>query len=137
MKMGLDNGFVVKSNKRKITREDLPKEIDYPFTDDFDFVPEIVYWRKCWGLRGAVLDIISEHDSENYCYQIDTLELIFKIVNVIFGFMDEKVWEDEGDSIWTYDEIRPRLERDIINLILIIPFMRDNPDVYLEFYDSY
>lgn len=96
-----------------------------------------MYWRKCWGLRGAVLDIISEHDSENYCYQIDTPEQIFKIVNVIFGFMDEKVWEDEGDSIWTYDEIRSRLEQDIINLILMIPFMRDNPDTYLEFYDSY
>ena len=51
--------------------------------------------------------------------------------------MDEKVWEDEGNSIWTYDEIRPQLERDIINLILIISFMRDNPDIYLEFYDSY
>jgi len=51
--------------------------------------------------------------------------------------MDEKVWEYGGDSIWTYDEIRSRLERDIINLILMIPFMQENPDVYLEFYDSY
>ena len=135
--MGLDNGFRVMSDKRKITREDLPKGIDYPFEDDYDFVPEIVYWRKCWGLRDAVLDIISEHDSEGYCYQINTPKEIFNIVYTIFSFMNEVDWEMKGRSIWTYDEIRPRLERDIINLILIIPFMRDNPDVYLEFYDSY
>ena len=51
--------------------------------------------------------------------------------------MNEVDWEMKGESIWTYEEIKPTLERDIINLILMIPFMRENPDVYLEFYDSY
>lgn len=135
--MGLDNGFVVMSNKRKITREDLPKEIIYPFNEDYESPPEIVYWRKNWGLRNAVLGKIGNQGRDNYHYEINTPEQLFEIVHVIFSFMDEKVWEDEGQSIWLYDEVKSRLEQDIINLILMIPFMRVNPDVYLEFYDSY
>ena len=135
--MGLDNGFVVMSNKRKITREDLPKGIIYPFNEDYESAPEIVYWRKNWGLRNAVLDKIGNQGRDNYHYEINTPEQLFEIVHVIFSFMDEKVWEDEGQSIWSYDEVKPRLMNDIFNLILMIPFMRVNPDVYLEFYDSY
>ena len=57
--MGLDNGFYVISDKRTIERKDLPKGIIFPFTSDFNTVPEIVYWRKCWGLRNMILDIAS------------------------------------------------------------------------------
>lgn len=135
--MGLDNGFVVMSNKRTLTREDLPKGIIYPFNEDWEEEPEIVYWRKNLGLRNAVLDSIDGQGRDNYHYEINTPEQILEIVHVIFSFMDEKVWEEEGQSIWLYDEIKPRLEQDIVNLILMIPFMRVNPDVYLEFYDSY
>lgn len=135
--IGLDNGFVVKSDKRKIKKEDLPKDIVFPFPQDDDFELEIVYWRKNWGLRGAILDIIGKGENETYYYPVDTPEEVFNIVHAIFSFMNEVDWEMKGDSIWTYDEIKPILERDIINLILMIPFMRKNPDVYLEFYDSY
>ena len=135
--MGLDNGFVVKSDKREIKREDLPKDIIFPFSQDYGFAPEIVYWRKNWGLRNAVLDYISNKDSEDGTYQIDTIDQILGIVHIIFEFMDEVDWEMRGESIWTYEEIKPTLERDVINLVLMIPFMQENPDVYLEFYDSY
>ena len=50
---------------------------------------------------------------------------------------DEEKWEDEGNSIWSYTEIRPVLIQNIINLALIHAFMCENPDVFLEFYDSY
>ena len=135
--MGLDNGFIVKSNKRKIERENLPNGINYPFENDYGIEPEIVYWRKNWGLRNAVLDYISDRDSESGYYQIDTPEQIFGIVNILFTFMDEYIWEDSGNSIWSYEEIKPILQQNIINLILMIPFMKENPDVYLIFYDSY
>ena len=51
--------------------------------------------------------------------------------------MDESTWNTYGESIWEYDEIKPTLKQNIINLILMIPFIQKNPDVYLEFYDSY
>ena len=137
--MGLDNGFYVKSNKRQITREMLPAGIQYPFDIDYDNVVEIVYWRKCWGLRGAVLDLSSVRsaDDQNYKYTIDTPEGVMDLLKTVVHFMDPKVWEDEGDSIWEYDEYHHILEENVINFALIYTFMCENPDVYLEFYDSY
>lgn len=135
--MGLDNGFYVRSRKRSLTRENLPKEIVFPFSEDIGGPLEIIYWRKNWGLREAVLDIIGKGDNKTCCWPIDTPKEVFNIVHAIFSFMNEVDWEMKGESIWTYEEIKPTLERDIVNLILMIPFMRENPDVYLEFYDSY
>jgi len=144
--MGLDNGFLVKSDKRQFTREDLPHGIDYPFSTDYYHAPEIVYWRKNWGLRNAVIEYLndaesdkgeSNADAEDGYYYVDTPEQVLRIVEIIFHFLDEDNWDEYGDSIWEYEEARPGLQRDIINLILIIPFLRDHPDAYLEFYDSY
>ena len=135
--IGLDNGFYVKSNKRKITREMLPSVIKYPFDKDYDDNVEIVYWRKNWGLRYGVLDILGKRFKEEYTYQIDKPETVKKIIELIAFFLDPERWENEGQSIWSADEARPGLIRDIVNLAAIQVFMEENPDVYLEFYDSY
>ena len=134
--MGLDNGFRVKSNIRKIERKDLPEDISYPFDEDYNDVPEIVYWRKCWGLRDMVLSILGKEE-EKYVYEIDTTSQIIDIMRGIIEFMNEETWEEEGNSIWTYQEIREHLAYDLVNLSLMIGYMKNNPDVYLEFYDSY
>ena len=133
--MGLDNGFYVKSEKREITREDLPKGIVYPFATDFNNMPEIVYWRKCWGLRGMVLDVVT-HEVGCY-YRVETPNQLIEIIKGLVQFMDEDYWEENGDSIWTYDEFKENLKNDLINFALILGYMNENPDVYLEFYDSY
>ena len=133
--MGLDNGFYVKSEKREITREDLPKGIVYPFSTDFNNMPEIVYWRKCWGLRGMVLDIVT-HEVGCY-YRVETPNQLIEIIKGLVQFMDEDYWEENGDSIWTYEEFKDNLKNDLINFALILGYMNENPDVYLEFYDSY
>lgn len=51
--------------------------------------------------------------------------------------MDEETWENEGNSIWSYKEELPVLKDNLFNLALIAAYMKENPDVYLEFYDSY
>ena len=135
--MGLDNGFYVKSNKRKITREMLPSVIKYPFEKDYDEQVEIVYWRKNWALRNGVLNILGKRFADEYKYEIDKPETVEQIIELIVTFLDPKKWENEGQSIWTADEARPGLLRDIVNLTAIQVFMEENPDVYLEFYDSY
>lgn len=134
--MGLDNGFRVKSNMRKIERKDLPEDISYPFDKDYGDAPEIVYWRKCWGLRDMVLSIV-EKEEEKYIYEIDTTSQIIDIMRGIIEFMNEETWEEMGRSIWTYQEIREHLAYDLVNFSLMIGYMKQNPDVYLEFYDSY
>ena len=83
-----------------------------------------------------VLNIL-EKEEEKYIYEIDTTSQIIDIMRGIIEFMNEETWEEEGNSIWTYQEIREHLAYDLVNLSLMIGYMKNNPDVYLEFYDSY
>ena len=137
--MGLDNGFYVKSNKRTISREMLPNIIDYPFDTDYNNEVEIVYWRKNWGLRNRLMATFDWYKLpvEQYKFEIDNPMQVLTVIEIIASFLDEEKWEDEGNSIWSYTEIRPVLIQNIINLALIHAFMCENPDVFLEFYDSY
>ena len=136
--IGLDNGIYVKSNRRNLTREDMPQGIVFPFDEDYNGI-EILYWRKNWGLRHAVMNHFGWRVSPiGQCsFNIETPSQVLEFIEIIASFLDEERWENEGDSIWSYEEERPVLIQDIINLALIHAFMRENPDVYLEFYDSY
>ena len=135
--MGLDNGFEVMSKKRVITREDLPSIIEYPFEKDYNGPVEIIYWRKCWGLRNEVMSLLDSRFSDNSYFEIDTPKQVEQIIEIIASFLDEDRWEYEGNSIWSYQEIKHILIQNIINLAAMMQFMQDNPDVYLRFYDSY
>lgn len=115
----------------------LPSIIKYPFEKDYGDNVEIVYWRKNWGLRYGVLDILGKRFEDEYKYEIDKPETVESIIELIAIFLDPEKWENDGQSIWSADKARPGLIRDIINLAAIQIFMEENPDVYLEFYDSY
>lgn len=134
--MGLDNGIEVKSRKRELTRAMLPSGIVYPY-DFGEKDTEILYWRKNWGLRNRVVNMFPLEPGSDWRYVIDTPNDVFELISLIVEFMDKKTWEEEGDSIWDYDEELPILRRNVINLAIIAAFMENNPDVYLEFYDSY
>lgn len=126
----------MRSNRRKITRSILPEGLVYPWDEKFDEEGiEILYWRKNWGLRNAVVNYFD--GDEKYGYTIETPQQVFDLIRIIVSFMDKNKWEDEGDSIWEYDVILPILQQNIINLAIIASFMQNNPDVYLIFYDSY
>ena len=135
--MGLDNGWIIRSNRRAITREMLPEELVYAFDRDYDEgFPEINYHRKDWGLRNAIIDYFSGENCIGE-YEIETFSQVFDIIRITVSWMDKEKWENEGDSIWDYDEVLPRLQQDIINLAIMAAFMKNNSDVYLVFYDSY
>lgn len=136
--MGLDNGVVVRSSKRPVIRDILPKELIYPFEKEYIAGEvEIVYWRKNWGLRDKVVETFPLCDDGNWEYIIETSQQVFELIRIIVSFMNKETWEEDSDSIWDYDEILPILQRDIINLAIIAAFMKNNPDIYLIFYDSY
>jgi hypothetical protein len=53
--MGLDNGIVAIG----LTRNDIPNFVKLPFTEDYPPNEiDITYWRKWWGLRGDILDVL-------------------------------------------------------------------------------
>ena len=140
--MGLDNGVVVRSSKRPVTRDILPSELVYPF--DREYIAgevEIVYWRKNWNLRNAVLDsnAVFPTEASAYEFSIDTPTQVFELIKIIVSFMNKETWEDNeyGSTIWDYDEILPILQQNVMNLAIIASFMINNPDIYLIFYDSY
>lgn len=134
--MGLDNGVIVRSTHRKLTRAMLPEELVYPWDEKFDQDGiEILYWRKNWGLRNIVVDTFPNDD--DYLFLIETPQQVFELIKIIVSFMNKEKWEEDGDSIWDYDEILPILQQNIINLALAAAFMKNNPDIYLVFYDSY
>ena len=140
--MGLDNGVVIRSSKRPVTRDILPSELVYPF--DREYIAgevEIVYWRKNWNLRNAVLDsnAVFPTEASAYEFSIDTPAQVFELIKIIVSFMNKETWEDNeyGSTIWDYDEILPILQQNVMNLAIIASFMINNPDIYLIFYDSY
>ena len=137
--IGLDNGIYVKSNKRIITREQLPNDIIYPFSEEYEGSVEIVYWRKCWGLRNDIMNTFGwrTRPFDEWEFEISTPAQVIDLIALIAKWLDKERWENEGDSIWEYDEVREMLIQQIINLALIHGYMSSNPDVYLVFYDSY
>ena len=142
--IGLDNGFLVKSDKRKLTRADLPVGIIYPFDKDYDGSPEIIYHRKDWGWRNSIMKEFGWKDV-NMCddivdmraYLIETPAQVLKLIEVTASWLNEEKWENEGNSIWEYESARKHLVEDIINYSILYSFMQQNPDIFLEFYDSY
>lgn len=84
-----------------------------------------------------VLDIASPKGDQDYYYIIDTSSQVIEIIKGLVQFMDKEYWEDNANSIWTYDEFKDHLAEDLVNFAFILGYMKQNPDVYLEFYDSY
>ena len=96
---------------------------------------ELIYWRKCWGLRDAVLQVLHAGD-EGGSYQVDA-EDIPAILRSIFPFMSKEFWEANGDSIWTFEEKIESLTQDALNLHWLYAYMKGHPEVECYFCDSY
>lgn len=130
--MGLDNGFVMCN----LNKKDVPNFATFWLRDyDEPDKAEVIYWRKCWGLRDVVLDVL--HASNNdYRIPVEA-EDIPAIIRVIKPFFNERYWEDVGDSIWTYDEMFDNLVNSVLTLEWMKWYLEEHPDVTCYFYDSY
>ena len=129
--MGLDNGFVIQN----VNRQMVPNFVQLPFPDDDSDGIEIAYWRKCWGVRSAILDALHAHNDD---YHIEVkAEDIPAIVRALRPFFKAEYWEENADSIWTFDEAFDNMLNSIINLYWAKKYMEAYPDVTMYFYDSY
>ncbi len=130
--MGLDNGFVMCN----LNKKDVPDFAVFWMRDyDEPNEAEVIYWRKCWGLRGVVLDVL--HASDNDYHIPVEAEDIPAIIRGIKPFFNEQHWENEGDSIWTYDEMFDNLVNSVLTLEWMKWYLEEHPDVTCYFYDSY
>ena len=136
--MGLDDSLLVSRPKRKRPYCFSPILSRFRRCDYISMskeVYEVFYFRKCWGIRGAILSILENHQGD-----ITSPVLPREIPNLIVilkRFNNEKYWDEWANSIWDYNEIKKNLRRYIWNLRLLRILMFFHPDYTLEFEDSY
>lgn len=129
--MGLDNGIIL--------RDVNPKELVVNKLINLDNLLEdtsieICYWRKCWGIRNAIVEKLHFNDNEESKLDVEDIPVIIKI---LFDFYGQTEWEEDADSIWEWDEFKDTLRRQIFNLMWLYDYMLEHSDAEVIFYDSY
>ena len=133
--MGLDNGLILHS-KEKI---DFPNEVHVRDWGKVDgcYYYSLCYWRKCWNIRREMAHIINAPLDYVAKYNLDITEVknLWRAINELNS---KRAWEN-GDSFWSYDEMKDHLDKDLLALEWLIHFMRTRKeeDYVVEFYDSY
>lgn len=128
--MGLDNGIIL----RDVNPKDLTINKLVNLDNLGDTSVEICYWRKCWGIRNAIIEKLHLNDGEESKLDIEDIPVIIKI---LFDFYGQTEWEENADSIWEWDEFKDTLRQQILNLTWLYDYMLTNPECEVIFYDSY
>ena len=131
--MGLDNGIDIKRNEKSMNIYNKLKKFELSCDEENELDFEVVYYRKCWNIRSIIAGCIGGLN-DNLETPIERVH-IPKIISALKSLNKEN-WEDEGDSIWTYEEQEPFIRQHIKNLKYLYKLMaKYDLDVY--FYDSY
>ena len=130
--MGLDNGIYIKGYRKKpfYVKDDL-----YDQSDQID----LAYWRKYWGLRNDIINIIYENYYGNDSEVLLSENQIKKIRNLIMEItFSKKRYLESCGGYWDYNIYSVlRGIRQMINLTWAARQVRKNPEVEVFWYDSY
>ena len=131
--MGLDNGICV---RRTAVSESIPELVSFEQGWDkehrFDF--EVCYWRKCYNIRGKILETVDGRFSDEYELALD-VDAIDRISDMLKS-LSRRNWNAEGGSIWTWDEMEETLGNQIRDLGILKRLMQEH-ELEVYFYDSY
>ena len=130
--MGLDNGIYIKGYRKKpfYVKDDL-----YDQSNQID----LAYWRKYWGLRNDIINIIYENYYGNASEALLSENQIKKIRNLIMEItFSKKRYLESCSGYWDYNIYSVlRGIRQMINLTWAARQVRKNPEVKVFWYDSY
>lgn len=130
--MGLDNGIYIKGYRKKpfYVKDDL-----YDQSNQID----LAYWRKYWGLRNDIINIIYENYYGNDSEVLLSENQIKKIRNLIMEItFSKKRYLESCSGYWDYNIYSVlRGIRQMINLTWAARQVRKNPEVEVFWYDSY
>ena len=130
--MGLDNGIYIKGYRRKpfYVKDDV-----YEQSNQID----LAYWRKYWGLRNDIINIIYENYYSNDSEVLLSENQIKKIRNLIMEItFSKKRYLESCSGYWDYNIYSVlRGIRQMINLTWAARQVRKNPEVEVFWYDSY
>lgn len=142
--MGLDNGIELRNVTPEI-EQSLPCSWIHSYGSKKGEVTkyyELCYMRKWWGVRDDIVWFLERkyHFDETTCgdYLLDEEDLK-EIRNILLSWHDKGKWEEEGRSIWDYEEneILQQLETKEEDLLKLISLKRLFPNLQAYFYDSY
>lgn len=145
--MGLDNGIEVraKTSAGRCYLDSFPRRfnIEGEYENGYKTY-EIAYWRKCWNIRHAILDIVTYRNTKNdedfrFYFDVDVLE---EIAERLKDFLNEDYWNNsEGSSIWSWAEAIVNIAQSIQRIRLILEDIEygqvNAEDLEFSFYDSY
>lgn len=134
--MGLDNGIKLRTKQEidpemipyyvKVTRDTFTKNaIEY----------DVCYWRKCWNIRHEVLSIIGRDTTGSNDFELNSKQ-IKEIRDTLLQMLCYGEDWDDG-SIWTFEEMIPRLAQDAVDLTWLLKYLEEDKTAYAYFYDSY
>jgi hypothetical protein len=127
--MGLDNGIILKCS------DEIFKKIPYYDTDEIGNEDKhLAYWRKCYGIRKAILNKLHGKDGGDTPIEVEDIPAIIRVLK---PFLSRDYWEENADSIWEYEEYFDNLYKILIRLEWLKEYLKDNPNVECYFYDSY
>ena len=144
--MGLDNGIILRT-KHMINPKDIPPYIKIELSDweeDNDYNTsywdyDICYWRKCWNVQKAILELGVEEDNNGY-YEL-TIYNICCIIDFLIEylkFMEQWQWDyEDGNTIWEAEDMVAYIAQDIVNLNWLKEYLFTNRGSVAIFYDSY
>lgn len=126
--MGLDTGFVAEN----VNKSDIPSWVKV--SSPYDTAIELVYFRKCWGIRNEIINKL--HGNDNGITKVE-VEDIIPIVMILMKYLDEKYYNEYADSIWEYNESIEHIKQSIINLIWLKHYIDTHSEIECYFYDSH
>lgn len=139
--MGLDNMFFIreKATGKEVDVAEAVQGFQY-FMGGVETV-NIMYMRKYWGVRNEIMEFLRADDMNDYEIPIDAVQLK-GIIEILYKFTDkEYFYNNEGSTIWSWEEALKTLFAGICNLKIILNDMENgefNTEKYeLCFLDSY
>lgn len=135
--MGLDNGIILKAkSSRGIDYLSIYHSL-YFYDDD-----HIGYWRKCWNIRGKVLEAFEDkgYDGDGGYINLTSVEDLVNMAETLKYFLNEENW-DKDRSIWDWYIALPSIADAIKKLRCLIEDIENGDisidDLKIYFYDSY
>jgi hypothetical protein len=139
--MGLDNGLIIKP-KTERAYNFLKKNFPHLQQNSYyyEFYWEFCYYRKCWNIRSRFFEFNYAQDEDEQKLAISDLPVVLN--KIIKYFLIEDNW-DNNDSIWSYNEIKPSLKRQVHDIQKFLDLLEKETEKFSEddfeifFYDSY
>ena len=96
---------------------------------------ELCYWRKCWNVRGIIFDIVHPK-ADNDTTTMLTADQLLEIAAALKK-LNKNTWYEGAGSIWSWEEARRGIKKDIKNLKRAAKIKKKYPHTEIYFYDSW